>query len=265
MIMPHHFTFRPGTSDESIYRCVVDNNEYGLPESFRADDVLMDIGAHIGSFSHAALSRGAGVVHAFEAEPANFAMASRNLAPYGDRIRLHQKAVWRSDRKVESLSYDYSSDRENTGGGNVWSAGTLRIPTVPFDEVVREITAGGRRVRLLKIDCEGSEFPILLTSRMLHKISEIAGEFHEFGGEYDSNRPTEVARIDGIERFTMEVLQAKLQKAGFHVTWMRHPNSNLGLFRATRLVRVDGPQAGPARMASFLRRQGGRVKRWLSA
>ena len=29
------------------------------------------------------------------------------------------------------------------------------------------------------MDCEGSEFPILLTSRMLHLIDNIRGEFHE--------------------------------------------------------------------------------------
>ena len=51
---------------------------------------------------------------------------------------------------------------------------------MPFDAVVDDVSMkGARRVNLLKIDCEGAEFPILLTSNRLAAIDRIVGEYHE--------------------------------------------------------------------------------------
>jgi len=52
---------------------------------------------------------------------------------------------------------------------------------------VRSIVNKGNRVRLLKIDCEGSEFPILYTSKMLEYVDEIVGELHFFSWLYNNN------------------------------------------------------------------------------
>src|SRR5215217_6544055 len=41
---------RPDTMDDAIFREVVQGNEYRLPEKIRDDDIVVDIGAHIGSF-----------------------------------------------------------------------------------------------------------------------------------------------------------------------------------------------------------------------
>jgi hypothetical protein len=132
------------------------------------------------------------------------------------------------------LNFFYSTDKANTGGGNVlWSAEGPQVESIALDDVIDRVTKRGRkRVRMLKIDCEGSEFTILMTSRRLHLIDEIAGEFHEFGGAYDANPIPERARVPRVERFTIEELTATLERAGFQVTSHRHPNSHLGLFHA---------------------------------
>jgi FkbM family methyltransferase len=233
------FTFRPGTLDEQIYCAVVDWNEYELPDAFRPDDVVLDVGAHIGSFCLAALSRGANRVYAFEAEPANYEIARKHLRPFGERAVLTYGAVWRSDgRGPKSLGYHYPDPTQsaNSGGGNVvWSEGETQIPTIPFDTVLYAATnEGERRVRFLKIDCEGSEFPILLTSNRLGLIDEIAGEFHEFGGDHDEYPMPVPARVEGVSRFTIHELAAKLRADGFTVNWRRNDQTNIGLFRALR-------------------------------
>src|SRR5262249_16300977 len=148
-----------------------------LPDAFRPEDVILDIGMHIGSFCYAALVRGSNQVHGFEVSPENYALARKNLAAFGDRVRLHHKAVWRSDREAGRLTF--SACAHNTGGGVVWRGGEgPSIEAVPFDDVVREVTLGGRmRVRMVKVDCEGSEYPILLTARTLHLVDAIVGEF----------------------------------------------------------------------------------------
>lgn len=232
--MCQSFVFRPGTNDEAMFRHLLTHDEYRLPATFGPDDLVMDIGVHIGGFSYLALSRGASRVYGFEAEPSNCALAAQNLACFGDRVRLQNAAVWRSDRPVGSLTFTYSDDPANTGGGSVvWESDGPCIETVPLDDLIETITEGGRRrIRLLKIDCEGSEFPILLTATKLDRIDRIAGEFHEIGCARNPQIIPEQARVPEVAEFTVEVLAEALRRAGFDVTWQRHGDSNLGLFYA---------------------------------
>jgi FkbM family methyltransferase len=230
------FAFRPGTHDEAMFRHIVTHNEYELPDRFAGDETVVDIGVHIGGFSYLALSRGARRVLGFEAEAGNAACARRNLAEFGPRAEVRHRAVWRSDRPATRLHVTLSDDAPNTGGTSVvWESSGPGVATVGLDEVLLEATDGGKgRVALLKIDCEGSEFPILLTARRLDLIDRIAGEFHEYGCPRNPQVIPEHARIDGVREFTVETLVAALERAGFRVTWHRHDESPLGLFFAER-------------------------------
>jgi FkbM family methyltransferase len=228
--------FRPGTEDRLIFDEVVLFNEYQLPETFRPDDIVLDVGAHIGSFCLAALLRGSHCVVGFEAERQNFELASANLQTFAGRVRVRHQAVWRSDRAGDRLFHE-GPVMGNTGGGSLlFNTSGQEVDVVAFDDVVHEVTENGhRRIRLVKMDCEGSEFPILLTSRTLHLIDEIVGEFHEINdGVYNPAPITPVARVDGIERFTIGELTRCLQRAGFTVRSERNAGTFLGLFRATR-------------------------------
>lgn len=236
--MADSFSFRPGSLDESIYHSVNTYNEYRLPDSFAPDDVILDIGAHIGSFCHAAALRGSRRVFGFEADEENYRLAVRNLARHGEAVRLTNKAVWRSDRQVESLFFHATSDPGNTGGGNVgWADSGKEVPVVPFDEIVRSIAGDGRRrIRFLKIDCEGSEFPILLTSRLLSLVDEIAGEYHEFGGDHDPWNVPKNYEMPGVTRLTVVELTEALAKEGFSVEHRRTGETNIGIFFAKRIA-----------------------------
>jgi FkbM family methyltransferase len=223
------FSFREGTQDWSIFNATFLANEYRLPDALEPDDVVIDIGTHIGSFSYLALVRGAGRVYSFEPDVANFELATRNLRVFGDRVRLERKAVWRSDRKNDDL---YASDRigPNTGGGClIWMESGEKLEVVALDDVIDEATEGGRkRIKVLKVDCEGSEYPILLTSRKLHLVDTICGEYHNINldtiarGGHQINEPKryipERARVDGVEHYDSSVIAAYLEKVGFRVT-----------------------------------------------
>ena len=239
--MADPFSFRPGGMDESIFHSVNTYNEYRLPQSFADDDVILDIGAHIGSFCHAAAIRGCRHVFGFEANADNFRLATRNLAQHGDCVRLVNKAVWRSDRHVESLFFH--DDPANSGGGNVgWADSGKEVAVVPFDHVLRSITDDAhKRVRLLKIDCEGSEFPILLTSKLLRLVNEIAGEYHEFGGDHDPWTVPKNYELPGVDRLTIVELADALKLAGFEVEHRRTGETNIGIFFAKR-VAIDSPK-----------------------
>lgn len=235
--MNNDFTFREGTWDRAIFNCITLHNEYKLPTRFKDDDLIIDIGAHIGAFSYACLQRGAGQVYAYEASKPNFELAYKNLSSFKKRAKVHFNAVWRSDTKVDSLTFNDPVHTINTGGGNVWGTqGTEKVPVITLDQILSSIQ---KRVRLLKLDCEGSEFPILFTSKQLHKVDEIVGEYHEFGGKYNPMSIPSTMKIQGYTEFTVEVLLKFLQEQGFKTTHKRSRDGkgdfvHLGHFSAKR-------------------------------
>jgi hypothetical protein len=91
----------------------------------------------------------------------------------------------------------------------------------------------------LKLDCEGAEFPILLTSQLLHLVESICGEFHEIGGAHASTLsiPDHFC-LEGYSKFTISELGSYLRRQGYRVTWRRLGGSNLGLFYASRSLRT---------------------------
>lgn len=245
--MSHSFTFRPGTCDEEVFNAVNACNEYRLPDSFRPDDIILDIGTHIGSFCNAALERGAQHVYGFEAFSKNFECARRNLSSYGDRVLIQNKAVWRSDKPVKTLTFSSLENQNNAAGHVIGAQGGTGIDAVAFDEIVMNVTRNGRkRVRLVKLDCEGSEYTILFTSKKIHLIDSIIGEYHNFSDNYNNgpgedhffHKIPEHAKVDGYNRFIHEDLDIFLKQAGFDVTIVPHPDiPNLaGWFFAHRVA-----------------------------
>lgn len=230
--------------DRFIRQMVFARNEYRLPAHLSADSLVLDIGAHIGSFTEAALSRGAGHVYAVEANLENYQIAAANLCTYREqgRVQLQHQAVWRSDTNKDVLYEEpypllEGTTLANTGGaGVIWTETGRTVPKIGFDELVTEVTENGRkRIALMKIDCEGSEWPILLTSKCLHLIDEICGEFHEIGGCYDDLTPPFL--IDGYNKFTVDELSDFLERQGFQVETSRSEkpaSKRLGLFFAKR-------------------------------
>jgi FkbM family methyltransferase len=255
--MSEGWTFRRGTLDRVIFDGVVVGNEYRLPSRFAPHDIVIDVGAHIGSFAYAVVMRGGQHVHSIEPDRANCTRARENLKPYIESgcVQLMEGAVWRSDPNDDELRFDgYQvfppsfaglAGVLNTGGGSVmWGAGDP-VAKVALDDVIDLVTSHGeRRVRLLKLDCEGAEWPALLTSRRLHLIDEIVGEFHEIGGAFleiseDRLSNVQMFHTDGVARFTIDELVRVLQEAGFDVTHFRHRRPDgapegLGLFFAAR-------------------------------
>lgn len=222
--------------DKHIFHEVIVANEYKLPDYFRPDDIIVDIGMHIGSFCYAALSRGSHCVFGYEADRENYNLAAANLKPFGERVHIQQKAVWRSDRKGDVLYHPGSSTIGNSGGGTVYWPEGNKMDVIAFDDILQEVTHNGKeRVRLVKMDCEWAEFPILLTSRKLSLVDSIHGEFHEMNdGRYDSTPIPPVAQIPGVERFTLDELTKCLNQAGFSVTAVRSGDSRFGKFFANR-------------------------------
>jgi FkbM family methyltransferase len=178
------FRFREGTTDAHIALAIWHHGEYWLPERFAPADVVIDGGCHIGAFMAACLDRGARTVVGFEADPTNAAIAESHVA--GDaRATVKRLALWRSDVDGPTLlrhgGYGAERGMVNTGSGDVFAADGPAVQAVGLDEVL----AIYGQVRLLKLDIEGAEFPVLLTCTRIRQVQTIVAEVHEFGGPED--------------------------------------------------------------------------------
>jgi FkbM family methyltransferase len=227
---PHSFMFRPGTEDEANFRAVVTNNEYRLPDQLPANSIVLDVGAHCGSFMYKALQSGASLVLGYEVDHGNYEAALYNLRNYRleGKAAIRRAAVWRSDGKgPKTLTFQPSEDLKCTGGGNVlWGPPQGQVvPTIPLDTILEEVTSYGlERVHMIKIDCEGSEWPILLTSNKLFWVDSIVGEYHEIGGPNmakvlpeQAHKPfiPDCAKVDGHVAYTADTLKTLLLMNGF--------------------------------------------------
>lgn len=223
----HH---RPGTWDRAIFDTVV-NGEYGALD-FRGKTVV-DIGAHIGAFSILAALHGAKQVVAFEAGAANFLLLQANCRDLPN-VRCEHAAVWSSHDIGVPLLWRPCGHAGNTGGGTVLpcseiagieiaSGGAEKVSRVAFDDIVASVGV----VDLLKIDAEGSEYPILLSSESLHCVAEIVGEYHALQGLSAVG-----GKMGAAGGWNVDHLVSHLQAQGFNVA--RQFRTDNGIFRATR-------------------------------
>lgn len=208
---------RPETQDGDVIDDVLVKNEYRLPRKFNHDDVIVDIGANIGAFTVGCHALGSRAVIAFEPDFDNFVILSRNTEGL-EGVGINQSAVWRSDRPELMTFSGYINGHTACGTilkGYTTQNHNARIPvnTIQFDRAIEIITQRtGRTIRLLKLDAEGAEYPILFTSKKLHLIQEIVGEFHHVGDLRKTGNG-----VEGFHRYDSESGKEFMERHGFAV------------------------------------------------
>lgn len=224
--------FREHTWDRNIWISVAQNNEYALPERFDAEDVVLDIGAHIGAFAYAVLDRGAGRVLCVEPDPENFLYLRHNLhyaCKATDRAVCVSAACWRGDG-FHPLAH-YGAVGANTGGGNTLGEEGMPVASFSLAALARLASefSEDRLIRLVKLDCEGAEWPILYTSHpaIFTRIDAFLGEYHTLAPEqFPSLHLSRPCDAEGLRLFFEEL--------GYHFHSMPTGNG-LGIFRAWRV------------------------------
>lgn len=219
--------FRPHTWDENIWKSVTQANEYNLADRcFHQDDSILDIGAHIGSFAYACLDRGAGRVTCVESDPDNFQLLRHNLheaCKATDRaVLISAAAVGRPRRHVFSAAVG-----TNTGGTNTLGSDGTPVAAIAVKELLEIAVAWKkRRVRLVKIDCEGAEWDILANTDM-GSVNALVGEYHEILD------PKQFPELELESPRDKAWLEKELRQQGFEVITSTSGNG-LGLFWAWR-------------------------------
>jgi FkbM family methyltransferase len=158
-----------------------------LLKKLPARPVVVDIGANAGYFNMLLFSK---IVHAtvfaYEPIPSNYALFQQNIAlnpALSSRIHLFNKAVTGTPQEAVTLFME--TDGANSVIASIFSdfdgqnQFTLRVPAVSLRQILDENQV--ERVDLLKIDCEGSEYPIIYETppSCWEKISILTIEVHD--------------------------------------------------------------------------------------
>jgi len=180
----HRMQYRPHSNDCNVLVEIFREHVYGGPTagdprwgdhdwSLRGH-VVLDVGAHIGTFTVLAAEHGATKVTAFEPEPGNVELLLANTSRFGSKIVVHASAVADSTSADPADGLQYTTlviGRDNKGVQNTWrhaleglshysgAGGKLQRVKVPlvsfFEEALTE------DITFVKLDCEGAELAIL--------------------------------------------------------------------------------------------------------
>lgn len=162
------------------------------------DDVVVDIGAHIGDFSIFANIQNASYVYAIEPDPDTYKLLIKNinLNNIKNIISLN-KAV---TDKVQNIKF-YKAN--NDGGNSIYKRSKNQKPTIvestTIDQIMKKYDLD--KIDFLKIDCEGSEGLIFKTisNQTLKKINKISMEYHNNFSVLNSNEIKNILIKSGFE------------------------------------------------------------------
>lgn len=215
---PARVILRDGTrfavTDVYLWRSLVDEiflkrvyNPFHL--EIERDEIVVDIGAHIGIFTVFAASKTQNTVYALEPSPSNFEVLKRNICVNGlNNVIAHRFAV--SDKVSSSAALLLSSktstshvlcdhiildklEKYQTSAEHLEFKDTMlgeleayiEVPTTTLQNIMDSNNI--EEIGFLKMDCEGSEGLILdATPRTyLKRIRKIAIEFHDHLSKID--------------------------------------------------------------------------------
>lgn len=219
--------------DLCIVEDVYEKDSYQLAKVPVAREVVVDVGACLGSFCKLAHNRNpSALIIAVECCPDNFEVLKKNVAGFARIVEAactYEKgevallnavypncnstggSMLRAKAEVEEYATGPQKDRELVINGRkreYW-ADFRGIKKVTLEQLAQE--HGFTHIDILKLDCEESEFSILYNCTMLSKIHWIVGEYH------------------GRERFDKLVQDAGFNRPPWRLDILRE--GHFGMFR----------------------------------
>ena len=165
---------------------VFNQDEYNIRKmDFEDGDVVIDIGANVGSVSLYIAKKYPNVkIYSYEAHPINYENLIRNIKHNNiTNIVAHNLAVSHTDGNLVNITLSPN----NTGSSSIFKSTktdseflNFDVETISLDTIIS--TNDIKKVKFLKIDCEGSEFDILENYKQVNSVEivNMSVEIHTF-------------------------------------------------------------------------------------
>lgn len=161
-------------------------------------DVIVDIGAHIGTFSIQAGHKTGktGTVFAYEPMPDTFDILQKNIVANSlqDVVIPHQLGIsknegcrkfniFKDDGKLCSQSCSFYQNQSDVIGAN--ENETIIVECITLDSIFERNNLNW--IDFLKIDCEGEEYDLIFNTSdiYLKKIGQMCIEYHDYLSRYN--------------------------------------------------------------------------------
>jgi FkbM family methyltransferase len=162
---------------------------------------IIDIGAGLGDFSvYAAQCNPHGTIHAYEPWPDSFNLFQQNLRLNGiENVVAFAEAVGPDTKRLNLYGTDGRPLQYSTVPSKIKKA-SMKVSAIPLKETLSRLPNG--QCDLLKLDCEGAEYEILLHANedCWRHIKRIVLEYH-----------------DGVASFSHQALLVHFEHRGFQV------------------------------------------------
>ena len=166
----------------------INGNEYSnmFNIDFKEGDIVIDIGANIGMVSILLAKKFPFIkIYSFEPVKTNYDNFVKNIKinEVTDGIIKHfNKAVTKDGREISMIVNPINQGNSYINIYNTNYNLELNVESLTFTDILNENNID--KIKLLKIDCEGSEYEILynINKSILTNIEYIYGEFHSKGG-----------------------------------------------------------------------------------
>ncbi|MDQ2066588.1 FkbM family methyltransferase [Xinfangfangia sp. CPCC 101601] len=140
----------------------------GILAMLKPGDLVLDCGANVGKISTQMARTGAQVL-AYEPDPYAFAQLSEACAGL-ENVTLHNAAVGASGGKIRLMRAQNFAENPAAasvkstiigGGRMIEESDGIEVDLIDFPALLRQLTADGREIALIKMDIEGAELDIL--------------------------------------------------------------------------------------------------------
>lgn len=189
---------RVGRSDYNTLNSCLGEDEYHLQKLGKAGDLFIDIGAHVGGATIAAVSCGMRTISVEVLEEnANIIAENLRLSGLSTDGRLEKAAIHHTsgetifaiygDQSTESgFHHEFIGQTAADRPTNTTADRVRAVPTISLPDLFAKYQV--EDCRILKIDCEGAEWQCFkdVPDDVLDRIEYIIGEIHP-----DTTAPTE--------------------------------------------------------------------------
>jgi len=203
--------YRPNTTDEKVIpevlkKCVYERK--AIDFFINTNEIWLDLGANIGTFSLLCLARGAKVI-AFEPEPENFALLNQNLqANFSKNFKTLQQAVGtvQGVLPLYICKGEYNKYRHTLVP--IRGRSTINVPVQPILKVLAKY-----KPNCIKMDIEGAEIQILesLTPNDYAKAN-IKKLVFEYSFDIDRSIPRFLSIINNLRKYFSRVHYDKVKE-----------------------------------------------------